>query len=48
MLKCIGESFGDGFSTSTEVRRTILAERVLGPPQDVRVDLDIPFNKLNA
>jgi hypothetical protein len=26
--------------------RNIIAERVLGLPQDVRVDKDVPFNKL--
>jgi hypothetical protein len=27
--------------------RNIVAERVLGLPQDVRVDKDVPFNKLS-
>ena len=26
--------------------RNIIAERVLGLPEDVRVDKDVPFNKL--
>jgi len=29
-----------------EILRNIIAERVLGLPPDVRVDKDIPFNKL--
>ncbi len=29
-----------------EILRNIVAERVLGLPSDVRVDKDVPFNKL--
>jgi acyl-CoA dehydrogenase len=29
-----------------EILRNIVAERVLGMPADIRVDKDIPFNKL--
>jgi alkylation response protein AidB-like acyl-CoA dehydrogenase len=29
-----------------EILRNIVAERVLGLPADIRVDKDVPFNKL--
>mgnify|MGYP002649403245 CR=1 FL=1 len=29
-----------------EILRNIIAERVLGLPGDVRVDKDVPFNKI--
>jgi hypothetical protein len=29
-----------------EIMRNIIAERVLGQPQDVRVDKDVPFREI--
>ena len=29
-----------------EILRNIIAERVLGLPGDIRVDKDVPFNKI--
>jgi hypothetical protein len=29
-----------------EILRNIIAERVLGLPPDIRVDKDVPFNKV--
>jgi hypothetical protein len=31
-----------------EILKNIIAERVLGLPQDVRVDKDIPFDELKT
>jgi hypothetical protein len=31
-----------------EIGKSLIAERVLGLPPDIRVDKDVPFNQLGA
>jgi hypothetical protein len=44
-VKCSHASV-DAQASCDEILRNIIAERVLGLPGDIRVDKNVPFNKI--